>query len=79
MNLHAHPYTWAAELAWKQASLGHANRTGTRPPRHTRPRRSWRLPRPRRVLVLTRGTGRPSATDGPAQQAWPAMTGLVAR
>jgi hypothetical protein len=48
MNLHAHPYTVAAELAWKQESLSHANRTSRR--------RSWRLPRPRRALVLARRT-----------------------
>jgi hypothetical protein len=27
MNLHAHPYIVAAELAWKQESLAHANLT----------------------------------------------------
>jgi hypothetical protein len=71
MNLHAHPYTVAAELAWKQESLSHANRTSRR--------RSWRLPRPRRAVVLARRTDRPSAADTAGQHAWPTATGLAAR
>ena len=81
MNLTAHPYTWAAEMAWKQESFGSANRASAlgRARRARRPRRSWRLPRPRRALVLARGSA--GRTDAPlvARQAWPVVTGLAAR
>ena len=47
MNLTAHPLTVAAELAWKQESLGHANAAR---PRDRRRRTSvgWQLPWRRR-------------------------------
>jgi hypothetical protein len=85
MNLTAHPYTWAAEMAWKQESLGSADRHETgRVRRARRPRRSWRLPRPRRALVLARTATRTATeartdTSVVARQAWPVVTGLAAR
>lgn len=47
MNLNAHPLTVAAELAWKQESLGHANAARRRTPRR-RPSLEWHLPWRRR-------------------------------
>ncbi|MFC8500861.1 hypothetical protein ACFUC1_00775 [Pedococcus sp. NPDC057267] len=47
MNLTAHPLTIAAELAWKQESLGHANVARPRTPRR-RPSARWHLPWRRR-------------------------------
>jgi hypothetical protein len=44
MNPTAHPLTVAAELSWKQESLGHANLAG----HHREPgraRHGWHLPR----------------------------------
>jgi hypothetical protein len=82
MNLHAHPYTWAAELAWRRESMEHTGlgRTGgRRPGRRARRRRTWRLPSPRRALVLARRTAPRSGADAAAQHAWPVATGLAAR
>ncbi len=43
MSLTAHPFIVAAELSWKQESLGHSNLGGR--PRPRRPRgRGWHLP-----------------------------------
>lgn len=47
MNLNAHPLTVAAELAWKQESLGGANAARRRGPRR-RPTGGWHLPWRRR-------------------------------
>jgi hypothetical protein len=42
MNLTAHPYLVAAEVAWKQESLGHSHGAEHRRPR--RRRAGWHLP-----------------------------------
>ncbi|MDR6865066.1 hypothetical protein [Phycicoccus sp. 3266] len=47
MNLTAHPLTVAAELAWKQESLGHANAARPRTPGR-RSSAGWQLPWRRR-------------------------------
>jgi hypothetical protein len=58
MNLTAHPLTVAAELAWKQESLGRANLAGQ--PHVRRPRRpGWHLPGTRRGTVRPRPQHRP--------------------
>ena len=56
MNLTAHPLTVAAELAWKQESLGRANLHPQR-----RNRRRWHWPRRtrREAVPVQRHTPRP--------------------
>ena len=58
MNLIAHPLTVAAELSWKQQSLGHANLAGRRQDRIDRGQ-GWHLPRPLRRPARPRPVHRP--------------------
>ena len=61
MNLTAHPLVVAAELAWKQESLGHANLAGQLPRQHGTGG-GWHLPR-----ALNRPAGpRPQHRPRPA-------------
>jgi hypothetical protein len=78
MNLHAHPYTWAAEMAWREESMQHAGLTAeglTRSRRtHRRPRwrsLSERLGRTVRTARTARSAG--SRADGVARAFCPVI------
>jgi hypothetical protein len=62
MNLTAHPLTVAAELSWKQESLGHANLAGRRRAHEQsrgQSRHGWHLPSALRRPARPRPTHRP--------------------
>ncbi len=62
MNLHAHPYTVAAELAWKQESLAHANLTDDVAAARRANRSGGGRPGLRHLPWVRRGAARPAAT-----------------
>ncbi len=77
MNLHAHPYTWAAEMAWREESMQHAGLTAEG---LTRSRRTHRRPRWRSLserLGRTVRTARTARAAGTARSAGSRADGVA--